>query len=228
MKLSVLVCLAGIGVTAAMGAAAAGTAKTKPKAMAPHASAQLVAQGKDVFAENCIACHQEGAVGLPGTAPSLVNKDLLSIASDRFLSQTIHDGRPDTPMPSFADVLNPDQIKAVIAYLRSFAKEPYRGDSIDAEAPAHGDVLLGQERFQEICSACHGPKGEGYEAGGSGTAIAKIGFLSKASDGFIRATIREGRSGTPMHGFTSASGLANLSYQEIDGIIAYLRSVQGR
>ena len=80
MKLSVLVCLAGIGVTAAMGAAAAGTAKTKPKAMAPHASAQLVAQGKDVFAENCIACHQEGAVGLPGTAPSLVNKDLLSIA----------------------------------------------------------------------------------------------------------------------------------------------------
>ena len=227
MKLSVLACVAGIGVTAAWGANAAGTARTKPHATV-HASAQLVAEGKAVFDENCVACHQQGAVGLPGTAPSLVNKDLLSIASDRFLAQTIHDGRPDTPMPSFADVLKPDQIKAVIAYLRSFAKEPYRGDDIDAEAPSKGDVLLGQERFQEICSACHGPNGEGYSAGGSGTAIAKVGFLSKASDGFIRATIREGRSGTPMHGFTGSEGLARLSYQEIDGIIAYLRTMQGK
>ena len=228
MKLSVLVCLAGMGVTAALGASAAVTAKAKSSHRVAPASARLVAEGKAVFTENCVACHQEGAVGKPGTAPSLANKDLLGIASDRFLSQTIHDGRPDTPMPPFADVLKPGQIKAVIAYLRSLVKVRSRGDAIDAEAPVHGDVKLGQQRFEEICASCHGPHGEGYEAGGSGTAIAKIGFLGKASDGFIRATIEQGRAGTPMRTFVGASGLARLSNQEIDGIIAYLRSVQGK
>lgn len=194
----------------------------------PAANAEIVEKGKAVFAENCVACHQEGGVGLPGTAPSLVNKEFLSIASDRFLSGTIHDGRPDTPMPPFGDMLQPDQIQAVIAYLRSFAKLPYRGDEIDKEAPANGDVSIGQQRFASICAMCHGTHGEGYEAGSAGTAIGKAGFLDKASDGFIRATIREGRSNTPMHGFMSANGLANLSYAEVDAIISYLRSTQGK
>jgi cbb3-type cytochrome c oxidase subunit III len=219
-RLFMLACVVGVSCGWAMGLDAhAAESKPNPK---------LIEQGKATFDENCVPCHQEGAVGLPGTAPSLSNRDLLAIASDRYFTQTIHDGRPDTAMPSFADILTPIQVKGIIAYLRSFAKFPYRGDAVDKEKSTKGDVLLGQERFQQICSSCHGSKGEGYEAGGSGTAIGKIGFLSKASDGFIRATIREGRSGTPMHSFWGASGLANLSPPEIDGIIAYLRSVQGK
>ena len=188
----------------------------------------LVEKGKAAFDENCVACHQADGLGLPGTAPSLTNKDLLRNASDRFFAETIRDGRPDTPMPSFADVLKPEDIPAIIAYLRSFSVYPNRSAEIDAEEPATGDIKLGEERFKLICSSCHGNDGEGYEAGGSGTAIAKSGLLSKATDGFLRATIREGRSNTPMHGFIGSAGLANLSYHEVDSIIVYLRSRQGK
>lgn len=221
-KLALLACLAGMGAMAAMAADAAATTKVKQHRVDPH----LVEQGKQVFGQFCVPCHQEEGKGKVGFAPSLTNQELLSIASDRFLSQTIHDGRVDTAMPPWATVLKPRQIKAVVAYLRSFAKTPNRGDEIDAEAPSQGDITLGQQRFEEICAACHGVHGEGYAAGGSGTAIGKTGFLSKASDGFIRATIETGRSDTPMHGFVGASGLAHLTDQEIDGVVAYLRSQQ--
>ena len=96
----------------------------------------LVEKGKAAFDENCVACHQADGLGLPGTAPSLTNKDLLRNASDRFFAETIRDGRPDTPMPSFADVLKPEDIPAIIAYLRSFSVYPNRSAEIDAEEPA--------------------------------------------------------------------------------------------
>ena len=72
---------------------------------------------------------------------------------------------------------------------------------------------------------CHGPKGNGYSAGGTGTAIGKAGFLDKVTDGFIRTTIKEGRSNTRMRGFHGANGLANLGNREIDDIIVYLRTI---
>ena len=49
--------------------------------------------------------------------------------------------------------------------------------------------------------------------------------FDKASDGFIRETIRHGRSNTRMRGFQGPAGLANLSDQEIDDIIIYLREL---
>lgn len=75
-----------------------------------------------------------------------------------------------------------------------------------------------------ICSTCHGTSGNGYESEGAGTAIGLPGFLSKASDGFIRETIKKGRSNTRMLAFQGPDGLANLSDQEIDDVIVYLRS----
>jgi cytochrome c oxidase cbb3-type subunit 3 len=67
--------------------------------------------------------------------------------------------------------------------------------------------------------------GDGYEAGGTGTAVGLPGFLNKVSDGFIRETIKKGRSNTRMLAFQGPEGLANLSNQEIDDIIVYLRSL---
>ena len=57
------------------------------------------------------------------------------------------------------------------------------------------------------------------------TAIGLPGFLDKASDGFIRETIKNGRSNTRMRGFQGSDGLANLSDREIDDIIVYLREL---
>ena len=189
--------------------------------LADEATIQI---GEKLYQQNCMICHQADAIGKPGMAPSLTNKELLANASDKFFLETIRDGRPGTGMPPFAH-LNQDNIKAIIAYLRSHTDEPDRVAEIDAQPDAHGDPRLGKQWFDQICATCHGVKGDGYIAGGTGTAIGKAGFLNKVSDGFIRTTIKEGRSNTRMLGFQGPAGIANLSDQEIDDIIVYLRSL---
>ncbi len=183
-----------------------------------------VDEGKRLYDQNCAVCHQADAIGKPGFAPSLTNKEFLSISSDKFLEGTIRDGRAGTGMPPFAH-LGRQKVKAIVMYLRSHAVLPDRSVSVDAQPDAHGDPRLGKQWYDNICSTCHGIKGDGYVAGGTGTAIGKSGFLLKASDGFIRVTVKEGRSNTRMLGFQDATGLANLSDQEIDDIIVYLRGL---
>lgn len=186
--------------------------------------ADQITKGKQLFEQNCVVCHQEDAIGKPGFAPSLTNKELLSIASDKFLLSTIRDGRPGTAMPPFAH-LGRDSIMAIGAYLRSFAHSPNRSSEVNSQHEARGDPQLGKVWFEEICSTCHGMKGDGYIAGGTGTAIGKSGFLNKASDGFIRTTIKYGRSNTRMRGFSGVDGIANLTDKEIDDIIVYMRTL---
>lgn len=194
---------------------------SQPAFAAASASAD---EAKRLYDQNCAVCHQEDAIGKPGFAPSLTNKEFLSIASDKFIASTIRDGRVGTGMPPFAH-LGRQKVNAIVAYLRSHAVLPDRSATVGAQPDAHGDPRLGKQWYDNICSTCHGVKGDGYVAGGTGTAIGKSGFLSKASDGFIRTTVKEGRSNTRMLGFQNATGLANLSDQEIDDIIVYLRSL---
>lgn len=180
-----------------------------------------IEQGARIYAQSCAVCHQADAIGKPGFAPSLSNPEFLSVASDRFILTTMLGGRPGTGMPAFA-YLGEQKGKEVLAYLRSFATLPDRSAAIDAEPPSKGDVVRGKESFDLICSTCHGRKGDGYLAGGTGTAIGRAGTITPASDGFLRATIKEGRSNTRMLGFSGPEGMANLSDQEIDDIIVYL------
>ena len=180
--------------------------------------------GRAQFKENCVVCHQADAIGKPGVAPSLTNQELLEISSDKLLMATIRDGREDTGMPPFAH-LGRKNVQAIVAYLRNHAKKPNRAAKVDAQPDAHGDPRFGQQWYNYICSTCHGLSGDGYEAGGTGTAIGLPGFLDKVSDGFIRETIKKGRSNTRMLAFQGPSGLANLTNQEIDDIIVYLRGL---
>ena len=184
----------------------------------------MIKEGAQLYAQNCVFCHQADAIGKPGFAPSLSNPEFLSIASDKFLLSTIRDGRLGTGMPPFSH-LGRDKGRAIVAYLRSFSKLPNKAAEVDAQPDAHGDPRLGQQWFDYICSTCHGPNGDGYAAGGTGTAIGKAGTLNKVSDGFLRTTIKRGRSNTRMLGFNGPEGLANLSDQEVDDIIVYLRTL---
>jgi cytochrome c oxidase cbb3-type subunit 3 len=184
----------------------------------------MIKEGAQLYAQNCVFCHQADAIGKPGFAPSLSNPEFLSIASDKFLLSTIRDGRLGTGMPPFSH-LGRDKGRAIVAYLRSYSKLPNKAAEVDAQSDAHGDPRLGQLWFGNICSTCHGPNGDGYAAGGTGTAIGKAGTLNKVSDGFLRTTIKQGRSNTRMLGFSGPEGLANLSDQEVDDIIVYLRTL---
>ena len=188
---------------------------------------QLAAKGEELYNQNCVFCHQADAIGKPGFAPSLTNQEFLSVASDKFLMSTIRDGRVGTGMPPFAH-LGKQDVEAIVAFLRNHAKVPNISAQVDAQPHSQGDPRLGKFWFDSICSTCHGPNGDGYSAGSTGTAIGKAGFLDKASDGFIRVTVKKGRSNTRMIGYSGPSAMAALTDRDIDDIIAFLRTVPSK
>ena len=187
----------------------------------------LASAGKALYEQNCIFCHQADAIGKPGFAPSLTNPEFLSVSSDKFLMGTIRDGRPGTGMPPFGHLGRKD-VEAIVAYLRDHAKLPNISAQLDAQPRSQGDERLGHFWFESICATCHGPNGDGYAAGSTGTAIGKAGFLDKASDGFIRETIKNGRSNTRMIGYSGPAAMAALTDRDVDDIIAFLRTVPSK
>ena len=189
----------------------------------------LASAGKQLYDQNCVFCHQADAIGKAGFAPSLTNPEFLSVASNKFILSTIRDGRPGTGMPPFAH-LGKQKIESMVAYFRTYANLPDRSAEVDAQPTAKGDITRGKNSYDLICLTCHGPNGDGYAAGGTGTAIGKAGTLDKVTDGFLRTTIKEGRSNTRMLGFGKEGPrvMAALDDQEIDDIIVYLRTVPSK
>jgi mono/diheme cytochrome c family protein len=189
-----------------------------------QAAEEGIGKGETLYNQNCIFCHQPDAIGKPGLAPSLTNPELLATSSDKYLMGTIRDGRPGTSMVPYAH-LGASGIRDIVSYLRSHEQLPNISAEVDAQDNARGDPRLGKLWFVQICETCHGPDGDGYLAGGSGTAIGKRGFLGKTSDGLIRETIKYGRSNTRMLPFQGPAGIADLSDEEIDDIISYMRTL---
>jgi mono/diheme cytochrome c family protein len=188
---------------------------------------KLASAGKAIYQQNCVFCHQADAIGKAGFAPSLTNQEFLRVASDKFLMETVRKGRAGTGMPPFSH-LGVKDVEAIVAYLRSHAKLPNISAAIDAQPRSQGDERLGRFWFDSICVTCHGPNGDGYVSGGTGTAIGKSGFLDMVSDGFIRETIKKGRTNTRMIGYSGPEAMAALSEADIDDIIAYLRTVPSK
>ena len=183
------------------------------------------AEGKVLYDANCLACHQPGGTGKIGLAPSIRNRDFLALASDEFIRNTIQRGRPGTAMPPRPD-LNDKQVGHIIAWLRSLDTPLAARVTVDPHRVFEGgDAKSGASTYATYCASCHGPKGEGYIAGGSGPGIGLKSFLDAASDDFIFQTVKHGRIGTAMRGFIGADGLANLAESDVVDIIRYLRSL---
>ena len=185
-------------------------------------TAEQVAGGKAMFAM-CGGCHGMEGEGLVGVAPRLNSTNYLAAASNDFFRRTLMEGRPGTNMVAFGASLPPEQVDNIIAYIRSWQTTP--GVELN-EAPLAGDVATGEGLYLDICSRCHGRSAAGYTEVGSGTGIGRKAFLDVASDGFLRAVIREGKDNTPMRSFSDDSpmSVADLSDDEIDAIIQYLRA----
>ena len=195
---------------------------TRPTAKAKVAPATVSAasRGKSTYLSTCAGCHQPKGEGKAGLAPSLTDQDFLALVSDEFIRTTLKQGRPGTNMISFA-FLKSNQVNDIIAYLRSFQHEKRR--KFNRKWKASGNRKSGQQWYQAVCGQCHGVNGKGYLMGGSGTGIGLNGFLSVASDGYIKQVLRFGREGTPMRAFGGPNGLAQLPDQAMNDVIVYLR-----
>ncbi|MDD5656721.1 MAG: cytochrome c [Elusimicrobia bacterium] len=83
--------------------------------------------GRRIFDSRCATCHGAGGRGAPGMARLFgvppQNMDLSSAGvqkmTDEDLARTISEGRG--PMPPFKGVLGPEQMREVIAHIRSLA-----------------------------------------------------------------------------------------------------------
>jgi mono/diheme cytochrome c family protein len=84
----------------------------------------LMAQGKDLWATNCAACH--GTSGEGGTAPALNSQEFLTSVNDDQIHGIIAGGIPGTAMPAwlndYGGPLTDQQIAGLVAYLRSWEK----------------------------------------------------------------------------------------------------------
>ncbi len=187
-----------------------------------EASASNIELGKATFGL-CMACHGEDAAGRIGIGPRIASKTYLAAASDDFLAQTIKNGRDGTTMIPWKGILSDQQVEAVIAYLRSL--DPVEPAALD-ESELKGVAVNGERIFRAVCSGCHGRSGAGYQETANGTGIGRKAFLDSASNGFIRYIVSHGKSQTKMQSFAAdnITAVANLSNQEIDDTIAYLRA----
>ena len=187
-----------------------------------EASAENIELGKATFGL-CMACHGMDAAGRIGIGPRIASESYLAAASDDFLARTIKQGRSGTTMIPWKSVLNDQQVEAVVAYLRSL--NPVKPAVLD-ESELEGVAANGERIFRSVCSGCHGRSGAGYQETANGTGIGRKAFLDSASNGFLRYIVSKGKSQTKMRGFAARNitAVANLSDQEIEDTIAYLRA----
>jgi mono/diheme cytochrome c family protein len=172
----------------------------------------------------CSRCH--GEFGEGNTGPAILTPDFLSIASDRYLYQTISGGRSHTAMFGWStDVqgegkLDRQGVSDIIAYMRQTA---VNGRDYIYQGSNPGKAAGGRLLFKDHCSKCHGNNGEGTNA----PALNNQEFLSAATNGYLMATITVGREGTkmPAWGYGSDQYIRLTSAQRMD-LAAFIRSWQ--
>jgi cytochrome c oxidase cbb3-type subunit 3 len=78
------------------------------------ASAAAKFDAKGFFAQNCAACH--GAKGQGGMGPNLSK---VEAKGDKFIAERIKKGSSAKGMPPFESRLKGDELKALVAYVKS-------------------------------------------------------------------------------------------------------------
>ena len=95
-------------------------------AFAQAGSQSIADKGKEVYDQNCLACHQVDGSGVPMLTPSLVNADyvqgdkvrLINVVLKGLKGVEIGGEMYDNPMPPLVH-LSDEDIAAVLTYVRS-------------------------------------------------------------------------------------------------------------
>lgn len=181
--------------------------------------------GAALYQTHCALCHgARGEMPPEITHPVHIgSQTFLRLASDEMLADSIRLGRPGeaakrpsgTKMPAFGDprapILSPEEIRAVVGYLRSWqTRPPLTPEPFDT---AGGDAARGAEAFALRCASCHGQ--DGLQAGAP--RLAGRTFQDTYSDALIAHVVRNGRD-ERMPAF-------KLRDAELADLVAYVRSL---
>ncbi|MBI3545272.1 MAG: cytochrome-c oxidase, cbb3-type subunit III [Gammaproteobacteria bacterium] len=155
------------------------------KVLAAHRDARKT--GERLFVNYCTTCHGSDAGGGPGF-PNLRDDDWLYGGDPQTIKATIMNGR-QAGMPAWGAVLGADGVANTAEYVLSLS-----GRSTNEAA-----VKMGQEKFQQLCIACHGPEGKGNPAMGAPN-LTDNAWLYGGSKKTIMESIEKGRNGRmPAH-----------------------------
>ncbi|RJT40408.1 cytochrome-c oxidase, cbb3-type subunit III [Mesorhizobium waimense] len=176
-----------------------------------------VAAGGAAFKVNCVQCHGSGAQGSAGF-PNLNDDDWLWGGKAEQIQETIMHGIRfasdlDTrvsEMPAFGDIITPEQITQVSAYVASLS-----GAVKDASL-----VEPGARVFAENCVACHGDKAQGNRELGAPNLTDAI-WLYGSGETAIAAQVR-----APKHGVMPAWA-GRLGQTAVKELTVYVHSLGG-
>jgi mono/diheme cytochrome c family protein len=133
-----------------------------------------VKNGRDLFARQCVVCHGDGgrgdgpsAAGFATKPADLTDGRVMNSLPDEFLASVILNGGPAEglapTMPSFRGHLGEDEVRQVIAYLRTLAQPPYRPEHAAPVVAVPGappqpiffSHLVHAGSFKIDCQYCH-------------------------------------------------------------------------
>ncbi len=165
--------------------------------------------GRNLFVNNCAACHGSDARGAPGF-PNLTDHDWLWGGTPEAIEQSIAQGRTSA-MPPWKQALGGDSgVEDVLRYVMSLSGR---------ELPA-GDLNSGKAKFAAICTACHGPDAHGSQALGAPNLTDQI-WLNGGAVATVRESIAYGRHAEmPAH-------LERLGETRVKLLTAYVISLGG-
>jgi mono/diheme cytochrome c family protein len=188
---------------------------------------ETIAEGAQLYAENCAVCH--GAEG-NGRVGATLAQDWPSIRPDLRVKDAIENGISGSVMPAWSQEnggpLAESQIDALVTYILSWQsgeprvvaplptaiERPLLTPPPDvAGDPNHGALL-----YDENCAVCHGPDGEGRV----GATLAKD-FPSIRPDLRVKAVIDQGVEGSVMPAWSQENG-GPLSESDVNDLVAFI------
>jgi mono/diheme cytochrome c family protein len=194
-------------------------------------------EGAALYQQRCAPCHGKNGGG-DGEYAGLLNPrphdfsggrfkvrstDTGSLPTDDDLARSITEGLHGTSMPAWRTYLSADQVRALVAHVKSFsprfATEHPQSIAIDAEPPeTPQQAEAGRGVYETLkCAACHGSNGRGTDAiaqamrddWGQPTRATNLTepwtFRGGATARDIFLRFRTGMNGTPMPSFLGAA-----------------------
>jgi cytochrome c oxidase cbb3-type subunit 3 len=176
-----------------------------------------VARGGSVFRAQCSQCHGSGAAGSKGY-PNLLDDNWLWGGSVDEISATVAHGiRNETDedarfsqMPAFDDILEGDDITAVVEYVISLSSAEYDKNLVD-----HGQVV-----FADNCASCHADDATGDREQGAPN-LADAIWLYGGDRETLTTTVKQAR-----YGVMPAWG-QRLSDEDVRAVSLYVHALGG-